>query len=137
MALFHRLLFRETPAIDLRLCHLDEETEALLDQIAEREQRDRNELISELLAYAVRKRNADYELMNRWNKLTRREQEVVAYACMEWSNKQIGYQLGITSETVKAHLQNATRKFDLQSKAQLIKLLSDWDFSDWCDRPPE
>ena len=42
--------------------------------------------------------------------LTRREQQVVAFAAMGHDDALIGYALGLADETIRTHVRSATRK---------------------------
>lgn len=56
-------------------------------------------------------------------RLTRRECEVAANAIRGYSNKMIGYRLGIAETTVATHLRRALAKLGIQSRTDLIRLL--------------
>ena len=69
----------------------------------------------------------------RWKRLTPRERQVASLICQQnggrsYTNPQIADQLGISRETVKIHVRNILYKFDLHSKAELRRSLSQWDF---------
>lgn len=51
--------------------------------------------------------------------LTHRESEVVAHLVDGLSNKQIAAVLGIATETVKEHVQNALKKFKCNSRSAI------------------
>jgi len=104
-----------------------------LQDLAERERRSRDDLTAELLTYALNQRAIDDENMRRWQGLTQREQQVAALTCLNFTNRQIAAHLVISPETVKTHVRNVLNKFGLHSKAELRKLLKNWDFSDWLD----
>jgi DNA-binding NarL/FixJ family response regulator len=55
--------------------------------------------------------------------LTPREQRVVAYATLGFSNKAIGYELGLSTSAVAAHLTRAMRKLGARSRVSLARLL--------------
>lgn len=52
--------------------------------------------------------------------LTRREQDVVAYARLGWSNKLIAYTLGLSESTVSETLRRALDRLGLRSRADLV-----------------
>jgi DNA-binding CsgD family transcriptional regulator len=56
---------------------------------------------------------------------------VTALTCLGYTNRQIAARLVLSPETVKTHLRNVLRKFDLPTKAELRRALADWDFGDW------
>jgi DNA-binding CsgD family transcriptional regulator len=53
--------------------------------------------------------------------LTRREQQVVAYAAMGHANKLIAYELGLAPSTVAMHLSKAAHKLGARSRVELIQ----------------
>jgi DNA-binding CsgD family transcriptional regulator len=116
-----------------RSYNLEEDLLHSLQDLAERERRSQDDLTAELLSYALTQRAIEDENLRRWQELTQREQQVAALTCLNFTNRQIAAHLVISPETVKTHVRNVLFKFDLHSKAELRKLLKDWDFSDWLD----
>ena len=70
----------------------------------------------------------------RWDSLSRREQQVVALICLGHRNYQISEILVIAPETVKTHLQNIFIKFNLRSSKELRLVLKDWNFAEWWEQ---
>ncbi|HEU4614052.1 MAG TPA: helix-turn-helix transcriptional regulator [Kofleriaceae bacterium] len=59
--------------------------------------------------------------------LTRRQRQVLFYASVGWSYKQIAYALGLSSEgSVSIHLSKSLRKIGLSTRADLIRVTSQW-----------
>ncbi len=59
--------------------------------------------------------------------LTRRQRQVVFYASVGWSYKQIAYALGLASEgSVSVHLASALEKLGVASRVELIRVTSQW-----------
>jgi DNA-binding CsgD family transcriptional regulator len=85
----------------------------------------------DLLKTALVDRQVAENNLARWEGLTPRQQQVAALACLNFTNRQIAARLGISPQTVKAHMRNLLHRFDLHSKAELRQALSDWDFSEW------
>ena len=108
----------------------DELAQTLRDQ-AQREQRPPEDLIDELLVNGLSRRDMGDYMWECWLALSPREQEVAALACLGDTNRQIAARLGISPHTVKTHVRNILRKFDLYSKDELRSLLHEWDFSSW------
>jgi DNA-binding CsgD family transcriptional regulator len=74
-------------------------------------------------------------VLQTWQTLSPREQEVVALASQTPSNgpltnRQIAQRLGIAENTVKVHLRGAQLKFNVRSKAGLRLLFQGWDFGE-------
>jgi FixJ family two-component response regulator len=62
------------------------------------------------------------ELRNRWASLTPREQEVIELVVSGLLNKQVGYKLGISEITVKAHRGKAMLKMEADSLADMVRM---------------
>lgn len=59
--------------------------------------------------------------------LTRRQRQVLFYAAVGWSLKQIAYALGLASEgSVSGHLRKALDTIGLRSRVELIRVTSQW-----------
>lgn len=105
-----------------------------LRDLARVENRPRQEVAAELLSEALARRQAAGENLDLWRSLSPREQEVVALICMGYTTRQMAARLQISTETVNTHVYNALRKFGLQRRAELRRLLGDWDFAAWMRR---
>lgn len=62
------------------------------------------------------------ELLDRHRSLSHREQEVMALVVRGLLNKQVGYELGISEITVKAHRGKMMRKMQARSLADLVTM---------------
>ena len=69
--------------------------------------------------------------LQHWYSLSPREKEVVALVCMDHRNYQIAEVLGIANGTVKSHLENIFKKFNLRDRHAIRLALRDWDFQTW------
>lgn len=114
-----------------RLFQFDDTLLASLHTLARREQRSEEEIAVDLLHLGLAQRNASEVRIRAWLTLSPRQQQVTALACLGFTNRQIAARLHLSPETVKVHLQSARLKFGAQSKAELQRILSDWDFSEW------
>ncbi len=114
-----------------RFLELNEELIQSLRNLAESEQRSREEIAVDLLSLGISRRQKAEESLNLWKSLSPREQQSVALACLDYTNVEIAKRMGISPETVKAHILRSVRKFGVRGKAELRDTLVDWDFSDW------
>jgi len=62
------------------------------------------------------------ELKTKFQMLTPREQQVMAWVTGGYLNKQIAAEIGVTEITVKVHRGNVMRKFGTKSLAELVKM---------------
>ncbi len=133
MSIWQRLLhrLRARPGADARTFELNENLRGILSALAERTGRPERELIEEVFVFGLEHYYAQNDTWKDWQSLTPRERDVVALTCLGYTNRQIAAILGVSVETVKTHLANALRKFNLHSKADLRVALADWDFSAW------
>jgi DNA-binding CsgD family transcriptional regulator len=102
-----------------------------LRELAAREQRPPQEVITSLLNQALQERQMAENYWKRWQALTPREQQVAALVCLNHTSRQIAALLVISPETVKTHVSNLLRKFNLPTRQELRQVLAGWDFSEW------
>ena len=88
-------------------------------------------VVETLLRFAVAQTWAFMDYSWLWENLSRREKEIVALSCLDYTNREIASRLGISSETVKTHLYNAMGKLQIKGRKNLARALANWDFSDW------
>jgi DNA-binding CsgD family transcriptional regulator len=112
---------------------LEEPYDEMLHLLAQAEQRSPQEVATGLLRDAlVERRKAELNL-ERWRALSPREQEAAALICLNYTNRQIAARMGISPETVKTHVHNLLRKFNVKKRSDLRQALADWDFSAWAE----
>ncbi len=102
-----------------------------LARIAISTRRPRQQVAQELLKTALVDRQVSEAHLENWRELTPRQQQVAALACLNFTNRQIAARLGLSPQTIKAHMRNLLSRFNLHSKAELRQALADWDFSAW------
>ena len=110
----------------------DPEMTQILSEMAHQEDMDTGPFILELVNNALHRPDT-LQLIELWQKLTNREQEVAALACQGLTNPQIAEILYITEETVKKHISSALRKFNIRGRGILKWILEGWNF----DNPQE
>ncbi len=140
MSLFRRLLYAlglyapppgEAVAPAERHFALDESLQVSLQSLADREHRTVEEVAYDLLQQAVDERQAAAASLERWQRLTPRQQEIAAMICLGYSNQHIADRLKLSPETVKTHTRNLLLRFGARTKADLRRMLAHWDFDGW------
>jgi DNA-binding NarL/FixJ family response regulator len=131
MSLWRRLLQALKGRDAQRAYELDQPLVEVLQRFAEAEKRPREEVAADLLSAALLKRQLAEEYLRTWRALSTREQQVTALTCLNYTNPQIASRLYLSPDTVKSHVRNVLRKFNVRSKAELRQALSEWDFSEW------
>ena len=76
-------------------------------------------------AHQRQQRTRQRELSLRFNELSGREKEVLSHVVRGRMNKQIAADLNINLRTVKLHRTNITRKLNVQSVAELTRLVDE------------
>ena len=110
--------------------YLDEDIVGMLDELAERENRKREDLAAALLIQAIETYfQVTDELVQIWESLPERQQEVAALACLGYTNDQIARKLHISPQTVKTHVSRLLPKFEASGRNQSRYMLKSWDFS--------
>jgi DNA-binding CsgD family transcriptional regulator len=110
---------------------LDEKLQFKLINLALQEGRSEADVIDELVAAGLEKHSGVLPLLQNWQSLSAREQDVAALGCLGYTNRQIATKLGISVETVKTHMSSTLYKLNLHSRKQLRVIFSGWDFSAW------
>jgi len=134
MELWQRLLAllrTMKPRPERRYFELDTSLQAALKERADREQRPLQQFQAELLAAGLANLQTSDELKRCWKRLSGREQEVTALACLGYTNRQMAARMGVSPDTVKGYMRQAQVKFHAHGKDQLRLLLAQWDFSAW------
>jgi DNA-binding CsgD family transcriptional regulator len=100
-------------------------------ELAEEEQITPDEMASELVRTELAKRRRNAELWQRWQTLTPNEQNVIAFSCLGYTNRQIAAKMGISHETVKWYVRKLLVKLSFNSKYEFKVQFRGWDFSKW------
>jgi DNA-binding NarL/FixJ family response regulator len=110
----------------------EEDILVMLDEMADGEEYSAEELGGLILRQAViehyRTKNKN---LRRWEELTDRQKEVAAMVCLGATNAEIAQELEISLTTVKTHMREVLRKFDVRGRYQLRYMLRRWDFSNY------
>jgi DNA-binding NarL/FixJ family response regulator len=133
MSLWNRILYwlnlRTDPGP--QYYRLEEKLQLKLINLALQEGRSEADVIEEIIASGLQKYSGTGQLLQNWQALSAREQDVTALACQGYTNPQIAAKLGISVETVKSHMSSTLYKLNLHSRKQLRVIFSGWDFSAW------
>ncbi len=113
---------------------LDENLHTALVDIAQQERRPAREIQADLLAAGLARRDTHAEFWQRWQSLSPREQDIAAFTCLGYTNRQIAFKLKLAPDTVKGYVRQVLIKFQLHSKAELRLQLKSWYFSQWGPR---
>ncbi len=119
------------PRPERRYFELDAPLQAALKERANREQRPLQQFQAELLAAGLANLQTSDELKSCWERLSGREQEVTALACLGYTNRQMAARMGVSPETIKGYMRQVLVKFHVHGKDQLRLQLAQWDFSAW------
>jgi DNA-binding CsgD family transcriptional regulator len=133
MSIFQRLLYRLglRSKLDSRYYEISESLQVSLRTLANHEGRSEQELFPDLLAAGLDQYQSTNKFWLKWESLSQREQQVVAFTCLGLTNRQIAAKLSLSPDTVKTHIRNVLTKFGLNKKEELRHILADWDFSGW------
>ena len=110
---------------------LDPSLSAALMDRADREQIPAEELCQYLLRSGLAKRNAAEETWQRWESLSGREQDTIAYVCLQYTNRQIAVIMKIPVNTVNWYIRKILEKFNFHNKVAIQIKFSGWDFINW------
>ena len=133
MKLWERLLafLRMQPGSPPTYYELDEPLHAALVEWADREQLPLEQVEADLLAAGLADLQTSDGLKQRWEKLSRREQDVTALTCLGYTNRQMAAHLHVAPSTIKGYMRQALVKWHAHGKDELRVLLAGWDFSGW------
>lgn len=131
---FFRNLIGKRPKSGSRKYEISESLQVTLTTIAQHEGRPEHEILPDILAAGLPQYISQEGLWTKWESLTPREQDVVAFVCLGYTNRQIAARISISTETVKDRLESAYRKFNVKKRADLRMIFAGWDFSAWEDQ---
>ena len=114
-----------------RYYKFSESTQVTLKTLAEHEERPEQKLAENLIVAGLSQYYSTDELFKKWETLSPRERDVAALICLGYTNQGIYERLVIAPGTVKTHVTNVLRKFQVMSRYQLRNILAEWDFSAW------
>jgi DNA-binding NarL/FixJ family response regulator len=132
-----RLFFsrkRSSPSLEISA---DADVLTMLQELTKGQEFSAEELAAMLLKQAVIDHyQIKSENMQHWEKLSPRQKEVAALACLDYTNAEIAEKLDIALATVKTHMREILRKFDVHGRHQLRFMLRRWDFGSFNNQKP-
>ena len=132
-----RLFFsrkRSSPRLEI---YADADVLTMLQELTKGQEFRAEELAAMLLKQAVIEHyQIKSENMQHWEELSPRQKEVAALACLDYTNAEIAEKLDIALATVKTHMREILRKFDVRGRHQLRFMLKRWDFSSFNNQKP-
>ena len=99
--------------------------------LAKHEGRPEHELFPDIVAAGLTQYSTQDRIWKKWESLTSREQQVTAWACLEYTNRQMAARMGVTEATVKFHLGNAYSKLRVKNRTTLRQKFAGWDFTEF------
>ena len=104
-----------------------------LQKQAYTERREIYELAESILEDGLQRRRQQEAALAAWEKLTPRQQQVIALYYQGYGSEEISRVLSIANGTVKTHFYRALGTLGLTRRYQLFQYLSGWDFEDWLE----
>ena len=126
LLLSHRLLPEQ-------FIRLDADLFARLEALATQQGCSVRALVVESLYAALQENHLQTQNHRQWHRLTPREQQVAALACLGYTNDEIAGNLVISVNTVRSHMRSILDKYQVSSKAELRLILANWDFDAWLE----
>ena len=107
-----------------------------LEELARQSNQTVGVLVAELLNQAIHRRSGESN-QERWRRLTRREQEIIALYCLGFSSSANSKRFTLSDNTIRSHVYNAMHKLGVSSRGELRGILEEWDFANWLGIEPE
>ena len=111
--------------------HVDLDMAAYLQDLATEQDSDPEQVAKDIFAKGIVSHFQNDHLHQIWEQLTPREREVTALVCLGYTNNEISKKLMISPNTVKSHISHAMSKFGAAKRAEIQRLLRNWDFRQW------
>lgn len=121
---------RLTPPAGVRTFTLEDEVFQGLESLSQREHQAPEKLANRLLSQAIWEQQAG-RVLERWYRLTPREQEVAALICLGYTTQRIADRLTVSNGTIKGYAHRILEKFEVHSREEMREMLAHWDFSAW------
>ncbi len=112
---------------------LDADLFALLEALASQQGRSIHDLVVESLYATLQENRLQTQNHRQWHRLTPREQQIAALACLGYTNDEIAKVLVISVNTVRSHMRSILDKYQVSGKAELRLVLANWDFDAWLE----
>jgi len=108
----------------------NQDTLSMLEELAHGQPFSSGELATSIFNSAVEDHYiTKNQNIQKWEDLSERQKQVAAMACLGYTNAEIAEKLNVSLTTVKAHIREILRKFEVRGRHQLRDILRRWDFS--------
>ncbi len=122
---------RNKSGMQVRQYPLDIRLSQKLQGLADEEQCTPGEIAADLLMTGLAQQLGWFDLQERWDDLSPREQDVAALVCLNYTTRQIAKRLYLSESTIRTHWRRVMSKFAIHSREDLRQMLADWDFGAW------
>ena len=102
-----------------------------LTTLSKHEDRPTHELFLDIVAAGLTQYSTKDRVWKKWESLTPREQQVTAFVCLGFTNRQMAARLRVTEAAVKFHLGNVYSKLRVKNRVKLRQKFAGWDFSEF------
>lgn len=126
----------ETRGRDRRAYSHEEFLVTTIQEVADRQGRSPEAVVVDLAKWDAKEQHRQEKLLQCWEKLSYREQEITALVCLGYDRNQMAEKLSIGSETVKSHLNHIFRKLDVRTTRHIVAIFEGWNFAMWWDENP-
>jgi RNA polymerase sigma factor (sigma-70 family) len=114
-----------------RIFAMDVDAYEKLRLMAESQKRSPQEVAAQLIDQAACAQETQTWVLQCWERLSPRQQQISAHVCQGETTRQIAAQLNISQTTVKSHVEIILRKFGVNSRVALRGLLASWDLKNY------
>jgi DNA-binding CsgD family transcriptional regulator len=133
MSILQRLLYwiglRSDPGP--RKYEVDTLLQISINTLAKHEGRPAHELFPDIVAAGLTQYSTNDRILKKWASLTPREQQVTAWICLGYSNRQMASRMGVTEAAVKFHIRNVYSKLRVKNRGKLRQKFAGWDFTEF------
>jgi DNA-binding CsgD family transcriptional regulator len=127
-------IFKKKETLKRRAYEHDERLILTLKNAAFQQGRSPEEILNDAVKLGDEQVLKQQKLTQLWDSLSPREQEVTVLICLQYNRNQIAEVLGVTSGTIRTHMESIYKKFEVHTAKHLSSLLSKWDMLSWWEQ---